>query len=130
LIESRGDVVDACSIRTAYQQQRPSTMFVFIPPPSELILGESISERRLTKTDPNRRKFENRSFCESHPQYEHAVNAIESGRYRTDNRGPADEIVAKVAEERIEFPTRTIRFWFCSKRYPATGRADCPFCSP
>ena len=28
-------------------------------------------------------------------------------------------------------PTRTIRFWFCDKRYPAaTGRTDCPFCSP
>jgi hypothetical protein len=32
-----------------------------------------------------------------------------------------------VAGERIEPPTRTIRFWFCSKRYPATGRTDCPF---
>jgi hypothetical protein len=35
------------------------------------------------------------------------------------------------AGERIERPTRTIRFWFCRKRYPAaTGRTDRPFCSP
>jgi len=30
---------------------------------------------------------------------------------------------------RKEQPTRTIRFCFCSKLYPATGKTDCPFCS-
>jgi hypothetical protein len=43
----------------------------------------------------------------------------------------AYEIVLHGSGSESNPPTRTIRFWFCSKRYPAaTGRTDCPFCSP